>query len=253
MTTHLVIPDLHATPGKNNNRAEWIGCLIHELRPTVVIDLGDSADMASLSDHDRGLRSFVGKSYKKDIEAYLDLQDKLWHRARKSKKKLPRAVRLVGNHEHRLTRIVERAPELEGTVDYADFEWGRYYDTVVPYDGNSPGAISIDGITYAHFFASGVMGRPVSGEHPAYSLLTKHHASCTQGHVHTFDYCVRTTQDGRKLHGLVAGCAVDYKMHWPGETQKLWTTGVAIKRNVEKGQYDLEWVSLDRLKKEYGE
>lgn len=252
MSIHLVIPDLHAHPDHNNDRALWIGSLIHDLRPDTVIDLGDSADMASLSDHDRGLRSFVGNSYRRDIEAYLDLQDKLWHRAKKSKKKLPRAIRLVGNHEYRITRTVERTPELVGTVDYADFNWGDYYDTVVPYDGNSPGTITVDGITYAHFFASGVMGRPVSGEHPAYSLLSKLYTSSTQGHVHTFDYCVRTAQDGRKLQGLVAGCAVDYKMHWPGETQKLWTTGVAIKYGVDNGSYDLEWVSLDRLRREYG-
>lgn len=252
MSVHLVIPDLHAHPDHNNDRALWIGELIHDLRPDMVIDLGDSADMPSLSDHDKGLRAFNNRSYQADIAAYLDLQDKLWHRVRRSRKRLPRAIRLIGNHEERIDRFIDRVPELEGTVSYSDLDLERHYDDVVYYDGRTPGTIEVDGVVYAHFFTSGVMGRPISGEHPGFSLLTKQFVSCTQGHTHVFDYCVRTVQDGSKIHGLIAGCAIDYKMHWPGETQKLWTTGVAIKHGVEGGQYDLEWVSLDRLKLEYG-
>lgn len=252
MSVHLVIPDLHAHPDHNNDRALWIGELIHELKPDVVIDLGDSADMPSLSDHDKGIKAFVGRQYGADIDAYLDAQDKIWERSRRSKKGLPRRVRLIGNHEERIDRFLNKVPELEGTVSYKDLDLERYYQEVVYYDGNTPGTITIDGVTYAHYFVSGVMGRGISGEHPGYTLITKQFSSCTQGHSHIFDYAIRTEQSGKKLHGLVAGCAVDYKMHWPGETQKLWTTGVAIKHGVEGGQYDLEWVSLDRLKLEYG-
>jgi hypothetical protein len=32
----------------------------------------------------------------------------------------------------------------------------------------------------------------------------------------------------------------------------LWWRGCFIMRNVHQGQYDLEWVSLDRLKRLYG-
>jgi hypothetical protein len=43
----------------------------------------------------------------------------------------------------------------------------------------------------------------------------------------------------------------DYKSEWAGEVNKLWWRGVVIKRNVENGAYDPEWVSIERLKREY--
>lgn len=250
-SVHVVIPDAHAKPGKNNNRALWIGALIHDIKPDVVVDLGDTGDFDSLSSYDKGKRSFVGRSYSADVIAHNDFQDKLWHKARRSKKKLPRRVRLIGNHEQRIDRALDQSPELAGTIGYSDLDIERYYDDVVYYDGQTPGTITIDGVTYAHYFVSGVMGRSVSGEHPAHALVTKQLVSCTQGHTHTFDYTIRTQHNGSKVHGLVAGCCVDFKSNWAGETQKLWTPGVVIKRNVHKGMYDIEWVSLERLKKEY--
>lgn len=252
VTVHLVIPDAHAKPGTSNTRAEWLGKLINDVRPDVVIDLGDSADFESLSSYDKGKRSFVGRSYRADIDAYLDYQDRLWSTVRQAKRRLPYRVRLIGNHEQRIDRALDASPELVNTISYADLQDDKNYDQVVHYEGNTPGVIEIDGCSYSHYFTSGIMGRPISGEHPGYSLVTKKLCSCTAGHAHVFDYCVRQGKD-TKIMGLVAGCFIDYRTGWAGEVQKLWNSGVAIKRNVYKGQYDLEWVSLEALKKEYGQ
>jgi hypothetical protein len=51
--------------------------------------------------------------------------------------------------------------------------------------------------------------------------------------------------------GLVCGCYQDYSSDWAGEVNKLWIPGVAIKRGVDNGVYDLEWISLERIRKEY--
>ena len=104
--------------------------------------------------------------------------------------------------------------------------------------------MELDGIAYSHYFTSGVMGRPISGEHPAYQLLSKQYQSCTQAHIHTTDYCVRTNASGDHIHGLVAGCMVDYYCDWAGEANRLWWKGCIIKRNVNTGSYDPEWVSI---------
>jgi hypothetical protein len=61
MTTHLVIPDQHAHPDFHNKRADWLGQLIKELRPDVVINIGDAADMPSLSSYDKGTKGFQGR------------------------------------------------------------------------------------------------------------------------------------------------------------------------------------------------
>lgn len=248
---HVVIPDAHTTPGENNDRAIWLGHLISDIKPDVVVDLGDTADMASLCTYDRGTKAFQGRSYRADVEVHNDYQDKLWSTVRKSKRKLPRKVRLIGNHEQRIVKAINIQPELEGTISLNDLDLERYYDDVVYYEGSTPGTINIDGITYAHYLTSGVMGRAISGEHMAYTLLTKKFQSCTVGHNHTFDYCIRTNANGNPIMGLCGGVFQSHRPAFAGLGGNLWRRGVCIKRFISAGCYDLEWVSLDRLKKEY--
>lgn len=252
MKTHIVIPDPHAHPEHSNERAHWIGKLIHDVRPDTVVCIGDSADMSSLASYDRGTKAFVGRTYQKDIEAHVDFQDRLWWEVRKHKKKMPMSYFCVGNHEHRIHKAINLQPELDGTISMRDLALEEYYNKVVYYEGNTPGIVTVDGIHYAHYFITGVMGRPVSGEHPAYSLITKQLSSCTQGHTHVLDYSIRTTADGRRIQGLVCGVGQDYNSTWAGEVNRLWWRGVVIKRNVSDGQYDAEFISMDQLKEIYG-
>jgi len=51
--------------------------------------------------------------------------------------------------------------------------------------------------------------------------------------------------------GLVMGVYQDYDSGWAGESNRLWDRGIVIKRNVANGKYDPEFVSIERLKKEY--
>lgn len=249
---HIVIPDAHATPGTSNRRAEWIGKLISELKPDVVIDLGDTADMSSLCSYDRNTRSFHGRTYEKDINAHADYQERLWRTVRRSKRKLPRRVRLIGNHDYRITKAIELSPELEGAISLRDLDLDKYYQDVVNYEGSTPGTIDIDGITYAHYLTSGVLGRPISGEHLAHSLLTKKFKSCTVGHNHTYDFCIRTSANRKKIMGLCAGVFQEHFSSYAGEANHLWHKGVVIKRDVTDGTYDHEWVSMNRLRRLYG-
>lgn len=251
--THLVIPDPHAHPDYGNERADWLGKLILDAKPDVVINLGDQWDMSSLSAYDRGKASFSGRNYKKDIEAGLEFSDRLWGPLKRAKRKQPYSVYIEGNHEERIRRVLEIQPELDGAISYRDLDITRYYHTFVPYTGSTPGIIELDGVVYAHFMVSGVMGRPISGEHPSYTLLEKQFQSVTVGHTHTFDFCQRTTATGKRIQALVAGCYTDQVMPWAGEEIcKMWCPGVVLCHDVEDGHYDLEWVSLQRLKKEYG-
>ncbi len=249
--THLIIPDQHAHPDYPNDRADWVGKLIKDIRPDVVVNIGDAADMPSLSSYDKGTRAFQGRNYRNDINAHLDFQERMWAPLKRTKKKKPHSVVLEGNHEYRIKRALNFSPELDGAISFKDFQFERYYDDVVEYSGRSPGVYVVDGVHYAHFFISGIKGLPVSGEHAAYSLLTKKFVSCTQGHSHLLDYCVRTTVGGLKINGLVCGVYQDYEADWAGEANKLWWRGIAICRNVEDGHYDPQFVTLDNLRKEY--
>ena len=253
MKTHLVIGDTHAHPNHNNNRAEWLGKLIVDVKPDTVIHIGDSADMPSLSAYDRGKKSFQGRTYQKDINAHLDFQDRLWSTAAKgyNKKKLPRRVFCLGNHEERINRAIEISPELDGAIGYKDLRLQDWYDDICWYEGNTPGVIEVDGIYYAHYFVSGLKGLPLGGEHPADTLVAKKFVSATAGHNHLADWAVRTGADGRQRMGAFAGCYVDYITDWAGCSNNLWWKGILVKRNIESGVYDPEFISLKAIKREY--
>lgn len=252
MSTHLIISDPHASPKHNNNRALWLGHLINDLKPDVVINIGDSAEMASLASYDRGTKLFQGRTYRADIDSHLDFQEKLWSVVKKQKKALPRRIVLEGNHDHRIWKAVNIQPELEGTISFKDLNLEHWYDDIVPYTGGSPGIKSVDGVTYAHFFVSGIKGQPVGGTHPAASLIAKKLSSATCGHSHLADWSAQTNLRGQRIMGCFVGCLQDWDPDWAGEVASLWWRGVVFKRNVSDGGYDPQFISLDAIKKEYG-
>ena len=249
--THLVIPDAHATPEESNRRAEWIGHLINDVKPDVVVNLGDGADMASLCSYDKNTKNFQGRSYKKDIECFHDFQDRLWAVVRRQKKRSPETVYLIGNHEQRIERACSIQPELEGTIDYGDLNLSEWYNKVVWYEGSTPGTIEIDGVVYAHYLVSGVSGRPISSENMGAALINRCYNSVTVGHNHTLDFAVRTRRAGNKILGLCAGVCQEHSPNFAGAAANLWWRGVIVKRNVSDGVYDPQFISLDSLKKEY--
>lgn len=252
MTSHLVIPDSHAHFQHHNRRAEWLGRLINDLKPDVVIHLGDSADMPSLSGFDKGTRAAIGRTYRADIDAHLDFNYRLWDTVKSSKRKLPRRIILEGNHEHRIHKAINLQPELEGAISPNDLRMLDFYDEYVEYNGRSPGVVNVDGVSYAHFFISGVMGKPIGGTHAAYSILQKGHGSATAGDLHLLSYETQTGIGGKRIQGLVAGCYQDYDADWAGEANRLWWRGVVFKDNVSNGTYDPRFISLESLKKAYG-
>lgn len=249
--THLIVPDSHAHPDHHNDRADWLGQLIADVKPDVLIHIGDSADMASLSTYDKGKKSFQGRNYKKDIEAHLDFQERMFAPIRKLKRKLPYSVFCIGNHEHRITRAIDISPELDGAVSLDHLKLHDFYDDVVNYSGGTPGVITIDGITYAHYFVGGIAGRPLGGIHAGYAIATKKFSSATCGHSHLFDTSWHVDLQGTPIIGTVVGCYQDYSNDWAGEVAGLWNRGVVIKRNVSNGGYDLQYIRLESLRKEY--
>lgn len=253
MSTHLVFSCCHAHPDHSNERADYLGRLIADVKPDVVVNLGDAVDLPSLSSFEKGRKGFKGLTYERDITSHIDFQTRLWSPTQLRKKKLPHRVVLHGNHEQRIQTALDLQPELDGAIGFRDLQLSDWYDNIVPYEGTTPGTIEIDGVTYAHYFTSGALGRPISSEHMGYTMVSKGFTSCTAGHTHSFDMCIRSRADGSKLLGCVVGCYQDYTNDWAGEIAKLWDRGVVIKRNVSGGSYDFEWVSLETLKATYAE
>lgn len=249
----LLVPDPHAVPGISNERADWLAKLIIDEKPDVVVNGGDLFDMESLSSYDKGKRSFVGKNYKDDIDAGLEFHERMWNPVRARKKAMPYRVILEGNHEQRIERTLDLSPELKNTIGFKDYAFDDYYNEVVRYDGQLPGIWKYEGILFAHFFPTGISGRPMGGESPGRMLVMKNQCSSVAFHQHTLDFCTRRTVSGNVINGLVAGCYHNHTPAWAGPVAKFWRPGVAILSNVHDGDFDFRWIHLDSLRKEYGE
>ena len=250
MTKHLVIPDAHAHPDYNNKRFSWLGELVADVKPDHVIMIGDWADMPSLCSYDKWTKGFEGRRYKKDIEAAIDAQERFFKPIKARKKKLPKFWMLEGNHEHRIERATKLEPILDGTIGLGDLQYKDFGWEVIPYRGSTPGQLDLDGVAYAHYFVSGIMGRPIGGVNPAYQLVSKYGHSCTQGHTHTLAFYHRGNAI-TECNGLVCGVYQDYEADFAGVANSMWWRGAIVKNDVRNGLYDLECINLERIKREY--
>lgn len=254
---HLVIPDAHVKPGVSHERFRWLGKYIVDEKPDKIICLGDFADMESLCSYDRGKKDYNSRNYRLDIDSAIAAQEALFSpiwdhnllmKEGKRKQYRPEFHMLLGNHEQRIERAIESDHVmLDGLIGYRDLEYEKFGWSVYPFLEK----VNIDGIMYSHYFVSGVMGRPISGENPAAILLAKYHMSCTAGHAHTYDVSVRKRADGVTMRGLIAGCFLDHYEDYAGQANDLWWKGVFLKTEVDNGNYNLREISLDYLRDTY--
>lgn len=250
--THLVIPDEHYYPGDNFRRCEALGKLIMDEKPDVIIRLGDMWDMPSLCSYDKGKKEMIFRNVKADLEAghkaesiiFKPLLEYNKKQAKKKKAKYnPIIIKLIGNHENRVNRLLDYEPKWEGSISMDDFKTRLgIKETVIPYTDFA----KIDGVYYSHHWASGVLGRPFAS---ARAMLTKRGASCTMGHTHILDQALLTHPDGNIVRGLFAGCFKDPdNVGFAGvQVDMLYWSGVFLKHNVNKGSYDLEEIQVNRL------
>ena len=245
MATHLVIGDPHCNPKASNDRFLWAGKLARDLKPDTIDCMGDFSSLDSLSSYDKGKKSFEGRRYKKDIDHAHDALEKFNKglNGRRSRK-----VMLLGNHEDRIDRIVDETPELDGTISTKDLKFKEFGWEVIAYQE----PVAIDGVHYCHNYPTGIMGKPISGDNIARSLLLKNKVSSTVGHCHLFDYSMCTIPSGRKVLGLSAGCYLHHKEDYARNTQRLWWSGLIVKRNVRQGEYDIETIEYNTVKRRYG-
>lgn len=251
--THLVIPDTQAKPNVPTVHLEWVGAYIVERKPSVIIHLGDHADMPSLSSYDVGKKVFEGRRYRADVEAANEAFDILCkpladhnrkQREAKHAQYLPERHLLLGNHEERILRAVNDDAKLDGTIGLDDLNYAEHGWTVHPF--LEP--VEIDGVWYAHYWANPMSGRPFGGN--ATTRLKTIGHSFTMGHQQTLDYALRFVA-GRSQHGLVAGACYLHDEDYKGPQGNAHWRGIIVKHQVEHGSYDPMFVSLEYLCRRY--
>ena len=254
--TAVVFSCAHADPGTSNDRFDWLGKLIYDVKPDYVVDLGDGADMRSLNSFDtKKPEAIVSQSYERDINSYNDAQERLRHLFKTNKKKRPAWFGFEGNHENRIKKAIQQDPRLEGSkygISFNHLNTRQWFDEYHEYTHGSPAIGNYDGVDYAHFIGGGNFGKAISGIHHAYALIQKRYRSCTVGHSHKRDMYFKDNVGVKGAIGLVAGCYKGAAEDWAGQANGEWWKGVIIKRNIDNGVYDPQFVSLDALRKEYG-
>lgn len=253
--TAIVFTCAHSSPEVGNERFDWLGNLIYDIRPDYVVDLGDFDDMKSLNTYDtRYPQQIVTQSYERDIQQGQEARDRIWSKFKRNKKGKPARYGLEGNHENRIKKAIAHDPRLQGDtmgLSFSHLQTDYWYDEYLQYENSAPAILDLDGISYAHYISSGNYGTAMSGEHHAYNLLKKRHCSTTVGHSHKRSLFFKDDAHPSPTIGLVAGCFKGKAESWAGQANREWWAGVVIKRNISNGYYDPEFISIERLKEEY--
>lgn len=249
-----VIPDTQVKPGNDFKFLTAIGNYLVEKKPDIIVNLGDFADMPSLSSYDVGKKSFEGRRYKADIEAShaameaflapiedFNIRAKEQHRARYT----PRRVLTLGNHEFRIERAVENDAKLEGVLSVEDLKYKEFGWEVYPFLD----VVVINNIAFSHYFTTGVLGRPCTS---AQMMLTKKHMSCIAGHQQGLQFATSYRADGHRITSIIAGSCYEHNEDYMGPQGNHHYRGIVMLNDVTPdGEFDLMPVSLRYLKSKY--
>jgi hypothetical protein len=248
----LVLPDVQARPGVDFSYLTSIGNYILAKQPDVIVNLGDFADLPSLSSHEHsGTKSMEGKRYKEDIWAARDAMDALLtpiyeynKRAKRNKDKQykPRMVLTLGNHENRIDRAINNDKKLDGLISvddlpYNDWEVFPFLEVVV-----------IEGVAFSHYFVSGAMGRPIG---TAQALLSKLHMSAIAGHQQGRQVAFGKRADGKGMTAMIIGSCYQHHEDYLGVQGNVHWRGLYLLHSVKDGEFDECAVPLSYITENY--
>lgn len=161
----LAIGDLHF-PFHHRRAVELTLAAISELKPDVVIQVGDVYDMFSYGKFHRSMNVLTPKQ---EISSARKAAEWLWSEVRKRAPKSKR-IQLLGNHDDRpYKRILEKAPEFEHLMSTKDIFCFDGVETVL----DSREELTIGGTLFIHGFLNKL------GDHVRYF-----HKNVVAGHIH---------------------------------------------------------------------
>ena len=249
----LVIPDCQIKEGVPLEHLTWAGKAIVDYKPDVVVNLGDFADMPSLSSHDiKGSKYFEGLRYKKDIEAAKEAMKFLLaplREAQKAQKESkhkvykPRMVMTLGNHENRIDRAVNNNPTLEGLISTKDLEYEKDWEV---HGFLHP--VFINGVGFNHYWPVGAMGRPAGA---ASAIINKLHMSCVAGHQQGKQIAYGKRADGKPICAIIVGSYYLHDESYMDQLSNRHWRGLLMMNEVEYVHFDEMFLSIEDLEKRY--
>jgi len=245
----LVLPDVQAKPGVDFSYLRRIGQYAVDKRPDYIVCIGDFADFPSLSSYDKGKKSFEGRRYKADVEASHEAMQTFLapideHNARSRNKYEPIKIMTLGNHEERVNRAVNDDAKLEGILSIDDLGYESYGWQVYPFLE----VVEIAGIAFAHYFQTGVMGRPASS---AQAQLNKKHQSCIAGHQQGLQIATGFKANGQMITSIIAGSCYEHDEDYLGPQGNKHWRGFLMLHDCRDGAFDPMFVSLNYINSRY--
>ncbi len=250
----LVVPDCQVKEGVPTDHLTWAGKAICDYRPDVIVNIGDFADMPSLSTHDKpGSKQFEGKRYVHDVKAVKDAMVKLLAPLRelqktqketKHKVYKPRMVMTMGNHENRIDRAVNSNPTLEGLISTKDLGYEKDWEV---HDFLKP--VFIGGVGFCHYWPVGAMGRPAASPQ---AIINKLHMSCFAGHQQGKQIAYGKRADGGSICAVIAGSYYMHDEDYMDQLSNRHWRGLVMLNEVKDGAFDEMFLSIDYLSKRFG-
>ena len=240
-----VIGDTQAKKGVRNSLIP-VAHHICDVRPDVIVHIGDAWDMPSLSKYDKGKKSHRVKSYLTDIRAgnkamkeFFEILDKRWP---KNKKECIKII-FKGNHEDRRNRALEYGPdELIELMNEFDFDYTGW-DKVIPFLTIH----EIDGILFTHYF-SNINNNYAIGT--ARQLIARKHCSCVAGHKQGWEYHEETTEKNKRIQAIISGSTYFHNEDYKNHNNHHWR-GITFLTNVHDCMYDFARYELKNLDRHY--
>ena len=241
-----VITDAQVKPGVPIDHLAACGRYLAEIRPDVILCIGDFADMPSLSTYEApGSLTAEGTRYADDIAAAKAAMTAFLVPIRAVKGWKPELIMCLGNHEDRIARAINSDPRrLKGVMSLQDLGYEAAGWKVYPY--LQP--VVIGGVAFSHFFPSGVMGRPVT---TARALLQKMHMSCFAGHLQGRDIAYGKRADGTSLTAIVSGSFYQHDEEYLSPLANRHWRGMFVLNQVKDGSFDEMAISVDYLLRKY--
>ena len=241
-----VITDAQVRPGVPINHLAACGRYLTEIRPDVIVCIGDFADMPSLSTYEApGSLTSEGTRYAEDVAAVKAAMTTFLTPIRAVKDWKPELILTLGNHEDRITRAINSDPRrLQGVMSLKDLGYEEAGWKVYPF--LQP--VVIGGVCFAHYFPSGPMGRPIT---TARQILHKMHMSCFAGHLQGRDIAYAKRADGTSLTAIISGSFYQHNEDYLSPITNQHWRGMVVLNQVKDGEFDEMCISVDYLLRKY--
>ncbi len=252
---HMFVPDTQCKPGSSTAHLTAAGNYAAAKKPDVIIFAGDHWDMPSLSSYDKGNKSMENRRYLLDIAAGNEGMDAFMAPVYAAMKLdptwRPRLVFLIGNHEYHIKRYAESHPQLEDAIGYHHFNLAAHGFEV--HDFLKP--VTIDGITYCHFFpraaANGQVNTRPKGASSARAQLMANMCTVVSGHRPGMHGPASQHVRKQRIRSIIAGSFYPHDEAYRTPQGNDYWRGILMFHQVHEGDFSLMEVSLDYLTEKY--